>query len=109
MEYFSEKKITDTYNDIKESQMCYCKQKKPDSKGNILLYSMIPLTWHSGKGKTVGAQNTSVLIRNRRSEEELTTKGQRELGGGSDGALLNLNYSSIYILHVVVKTSSTAH
>lgn len=44
MEYFSEKKITDTYNDIKESQMCYCKQKKPDSKGNILLYSMIPLT-----------------------------------------------------------------
>lgn len=38
------KKITDTCNDMKESQMHYSKQKKPDSRGNILSYSMIPLT-----------------------------------------------------------------
>lgn len=53
-------KITDTQDNMDESQMLYAKWKKPESKG-YLVYEFI--YWNSGEGKILGIENRSMIAR----------------------------------------------
>lgn len=85
--------------------MSYAKWKKPDLKA---MCYMIPLMQYSGKFKTIGTENISVIAKDWWWEEELTTNGH-------EGILevMQVFYILIVVvnqkLHVFVKMHWTIH
>lgn len=49
--------------------------KKSGSKGSVFIISF---TWHSGRGKTIGTDNKSVVAKIWVCGEDLTVKGHEE-------------------------------